>query len=263
MEVKNDTSPSMFPLSTNAYSQNHLSGAYAEYVAISTRMLLPKPQNLSWEEAAGIPETWFTAIQAMYLVAGFESGKSILWHAAASSVSAAGIQLSRADGASAIHTTASSQEKLDFAKGLGATDFYNYRTQDWSEALQAQTAGQGVDIIIDFVGGPYFEGNLKAAAKDGHIVTLAALGGYEIPGAASVLPFIVKRLRFEGSTLRARSEEYQGRIRDLLASKLGKFSSGEFKTNVDRTFPMEDIQQAHALLESSDRIGKMICTTGL
>jgi NADPH:quinone reductase-like Zn-dependent oxidoreductase len=226
-------------------------------------MLLLKPQALSWNEAAGIPETWFTAIQAMYLVAGFEPGKSILWHAAASSVSIAGIQLSRADGASAIHTTASSQEKLDLAKGLGATDFYNYRTQDWSEALQEQTAGQGVDIIIDFVGGPYFEGNLKAAAKDGRIVTLAALGGYEIPSTTSLMPFIVKRLTYEGSTLRARSEEYQGRIRDLLASKVEKFSTGEFKIDIDRTFPMEDIQQAHALLERSDRIGKLICTTGL
>ncbi|KAH7187564.1 NADPH2:quinone reductase [Fusarium oxysporum] len=227
-------------------------GAYADFIAVSTRTLLHKPNELSWEEAAGIPDTWITALQAMYIVGGFEPGKSILWHAGASSVSIAGIQLSKEGGASTIYATAGSQDKIDLTKEIGATEAYNYRTQDWKEALQEATKGRGVDIVVDFIGGPYFDANLQVAAKGGHIIALGALGGTDIRGA-NLLPFLTKQLY----------EEYQERLRDLLACKLDKFVSGELKALVHRVFRMEDIQEAHGVLERSETKGKLVCTTGL
>lgn len=141
-------------------------GAYAEYIAVSTHMLIHKPKELSWVQAAGIPETWITASQALYLIGEFTPGKSVLWHAGASSVSIAGIQLAKADGASAVYVTASSQDKIDFTKTLGATEGFNYKTGDWAQEILKYTDGKGVDLIVDFIGAGYFDQNLEAAARD-------------------------------------------------------------------------------------------------
>ena len=119
---------------------------------MSTRTLIHKPKEISWELAAGIPEVWMTATQAMSLVGGFSPGKSILWHAGASTVSIAGIQLSKILGASAVYATAGTQDKLDHCKSIGATEAWNYREVDWAQELDKVTHGKGVDIIIDFVG---------------------------------------------------------------------------------------------------------------
>lgn len=236
-------------------------GAYAEYVAVSTHMLLHKPDHLSWEEAAGVPETWITATQAMYLVGEFAEGKSILWHAGASSVSIAGIQLSKIGGAKAIYVTASSQEKIDFCvKELGATAGFNYKTQDWSKEILKVTKEEGVDVIIDFVGQDYFQGNLDVAARDGHVVTLGALSGTKLPAGVDIGAFVRKRVRYEGSTLRSRDPEYQGRLRDKLEEYIGKFGDGTFKIYVEKVFPWEEVVEAHGLMERNETKGKIICT---
>jgi len=236
-------------------------GAYAEYVAVSTHMLLHKPDHLSWEEAAGIPETWITATQAMYLVGEFGEGKSILWHAGASSVSIAGIQLSKIGGASAIYVTAGSQDKIDFCvKKLGATAGFNYKTQDWSKEILKATKDQGVDVIIDFVGQNYFQGNLDVAARDGHVVTLGALSGTKLPVGVDIGAFVRKRVRYEGSTLRSRDPEYQGRLRDKLQEYIGKFEDGTFNVYVEKVFPWDQVVEAHKLMERNETKGKIICT---
>ncbi|KAI9794151.1 MAG: hypothetical protein M1835_006741 [Candelina submexicana] len=237
-------------------------GAYAEYISVSTHMLIQKPDHLSWEEAAGIPETWSTATQAMYLVGDFKPGKSILWHAGASSVSIAGIQLSRADKASAIYVTAGSQEKIDFCvKELGATAGFNYHEQDWSAEVLKATDGKGVDMIIDFIGASYFQGNLNAAAMDGHIVNLGAMGGIKLPGGVDMSAFFRKRLRYEGSSLRSRDPEYQGRLRDSLANHaLPKFQDRSFKVFIEKIFRFEEVVEAHKLMESNKTKGKIVCT---
>jgi NADPH:quinone reductase-like Zn-dependent oxidoreductase len=192
-------------------------GAYAEYIAVSTHMLIHKPAHLSWEDAAGIPEVWITATQALFFVGEFTAGKSVLWHAGASSVSIAGIQIARAAGASEVYVTAGSQDKIDFCvKELGARAGFNYKTQDWAAEIVKATGGKGVDLVIDFVGAAYFQGNLKAAAKDGHIVNLGFLGGTKLPAETDISLFLLKRLRYEGSSLRSRDPEYQGRLRDKL-----------------------------------------------
>ncbi|KAL1962188.1 hypothetical protein VTN77DRAFT_9909 [Rasamsonia byssochlamydoides] len=237
-------------------------GAYAEYISVSPQMLIHKPAELSWEEAAGIPETWITATQALYLIGGFEPGKSVLWHAGASSVSIAGIQLSKAHGAREIYVTAGSQEKIDFCVNeLGATAGFNYRTQDWAEEIRMATGGAGVDLIIDFVGAAHFSGNLNAASLDGRIIELGHMSGSQLPAGVDISPILIKRLRIEGSTLRSRDESYQRRLRDLLVENaLPKFKDGTFKVFVEKVFPFEKIADAHRLLESNQTKGKIICT---
>lgn len=236
-------------------------GAYAEYIAVSTHMLIHKPAELSWEVCAGVPETWMTATQAMYLVGEFAPGKTILWHAGASSVSIAGIQLSKGDGAAKIYVTAGSQEKIDFCvKEMGATKGFNYHTQDWAKEILAETDGKGVDVVIDFIGATYFQGNLDVAARDGRIVTLGAMGGTKLPEGVDIGGFVRKRLRFEGSSLRSRDEAYQGKLRDALVEHaVEKVKKGEFKIPIEKVFGWEDIVQAHQLLESNKTKGKIIC----
>lgn len=235
-------------------------GAYAEYIAVSTKMLLHKPQHMSFEQCAGVPETWITATQALHLVLGFAKGKSILWHAGASGVSIAGIQLSRAAGASAVFATAGSDDKCSFITGeLGATAAFNYKTQDWAKEIQAKTDGKGVDFIVDFVGASYFQKNLDAAARDGRIVLLGTLGGTKIP-EADIGQILYKRIRIEGSTLRSRDEEYQGKLRDRLEEYLPDFEAKKLKIFVDTVLPWEQIQEAHKHMEESKNSGKIICT---
>jgi NADPH:quinone reductase-like Zn-dependent oxidoreductase len=207
-------------------------------------------------------QTWITATQAMYLVAKFQAGKSILWHAAASSVSIAGIQLSKADSASAVYATARQDEKCNFAvKELGATAAFNTETSNWSEEVLKATNGRGVDIIIDFVGAPYFQQNLAAIAKDGVIVHLGFMGGMELPAGTNIGPLIMKRVSIIGSTLRSRDEEYQAKLRDqLVEHALPRFKDKRFKLFIEKVLPWEQIQDAHQLMEDNKTKGKVICT---
>ncbi len=235
-------------------------GAYAEYIAVSTHMLVHKPKELSWEEAAGIPETWITASQALYVVGSFKPGMKVLWHAGASSVSIAGIQLAKADGAKAVYVTASSQDKIDFCKSIGATEGFTYTEGDWAKKL-LEYDSKGVDLIVDFVGASYFDQNLEAAARDAHIVNLGFLGGTKLPEGIDIGRFLFKRVRFEGSSLRSRDEDYQGKLRNMLVEHaLPRFIDGRFKVFVEKIFKMDDIQEAHKLLESNKTKGKLICT---
>jgi NADPH:quinone reductase-like Zn-dependent oxidoreductase len=197
----------------------------------------------------------------MYLVGEFTKGKSILWHAGASSVSISGIQLSKISGASTIYVTAGSQEKIDFCvKELGATAGFNYKTQDWAKEILAATDNKGVDLIIDFVGQNYFQGNLDVAARDGHIVNLGAMSGTKLPAGVDIGAFLRKRVRFEGSSLRSRDPEYQGRLRDKLEEYLPQFEDGTFKVFVEKVLPWEQIVEAHELMETNATKGKIICT---
>jgi NADPH:quinone reductase-like Zn-dependent oxidoreductase len=197
----------------------------------------------------------------MYFVGEFVKGKSILWHAGASSVSIAGIQLSKIGGASAIYVTAGSQEKIDFCvQELGATAGFNYKTQDWAKEILNATDNKGVDLIIDFVGQNYFQGNLDAAARDGRIVNLGALSGTKLVAGVDIGALLRKRLRIEGSSLRSRDLDYQGRLRDKLEEYLPKFEDGTFKIFVDKVLPWEQIVEAHKLMEKNTTKGKIICT---
>lgn len=206
-------------------------------------------------------KTWITASQALFLIGDFQAGQSVLWHAGASSVSLSGIQLAKAHGAKAIYATAGSQEKIDFlTRELGVTAAFNYRTQDWAAELQRATNGQGVNLIVDFIGAGYFQGNLTSAARDGRIVLLGLMGGGKISGEVDISALLYKRVRVEGSTLRSREVEYQRRLRDTLVEHaMPRFRDGSFKVFVEKVFPMQQIADAHRLLESNVTKGKLIC----
>ncbi|KAK5151192.1 hypothetical protein LTS14_009362 [Recurvomyces mirabilis] len=240
-------------------------GAYAEYIAVSTHMLMHKPENLTHEQCAGIPETWITATQALFLIGEFEPGKSVLWHAGASAVSISGQQLSKGNDASRVFATARSDDKVDFCvKELGATAAYNTETTNWSQEVLKATDGKGVDIIVDFIGPATFAGNLECIARDGRIVNLASLSGMKLTPEMAQPDFgnfFRKRLRIEGSGLRSRDETYQGKLRDSLHDHaLPKFVDGSFKILIEKVFPWEQIQDAHRLMESNKTKGKIICT---
>ncbi|KAH7325981.1 hypothetical protein B0I35DRAFT_123129 [Stachybotrys elegans] len=235
-------------------------GAYAERIAVSSKMLLHKPHALDFVQAASLPENWITATQALHSVLGFAKGKSILWHAGASGVSVAGIQLSRLAGASAIYATAGSDAKCTFVtEQLSATAAFNYKTQDWPAEIKAHNGGKGVDYIVDFVGGEYFQKNLDVAAQDCRIVLLGLLGGAKVPNA-DISMLLYKRIRIEGSTLRSRDENYQGMLRDKLEEYLPDFEAGKLKIMIDTVLPWEQIQEAHKHMQESKNSGKIICT---
>lgn len=122
------------------------------------------------------------------------------------------------------------------------------------------TDGKGVDLVIDFVGQNYFQGNLDVAARDGHIVNLGALSGTKLPAGVDIGAFVRKRIRFEGSSLRSRDPDYQGRLRDKLEEYLPQFENGTFKIFIDKVLPWEQIVEAHQLMEKNTSKGKIICT---
>jgi NADPH:quinone reductase-like Zn-dependent oxidoreductase len=252
-------------------------GAYAEYIAVSTHMLVHKPAELSWEEAAGIPETWITATQALWMIGGLDEtignkttkDKRVLWHAGASGVSISGVQLALSEGVKEVLITTSSQEKIDFVKGFvegGKEKVHGFRYNDpekpWEKAVLEHTNGEGVDLIIDFIGGSYFNANLDAAAQNGRIVSLGTMGGAkaDVPGGVDIGRFLRKRLRYEGSTLRARDEAYQGKLRDMLNEHaLPRFKDGRFKVPMEKVFSWKDVQEAHKMLEANTSKGKIVC----
>ncbi|KAM0471225.1 hypothetical protein ACHAPX_009405 [Trichoderma viride] len=237
-------------------------GAYAEYVAVSTHMLIHKPAQLSWEQAAGIPETWLTASKIMYMIGEFTRGKSILWHAGASGVSISGIQLSVAGGASAVYATTRSDEKNDFCVNtLGATAAFNTTDPNWADQVLKATDGKGVDIIADLIGPDVFAENLKIGAKDARIVLIGLMSGTTFKKEFDMGLLAFKRIRYEGSTLRSRDEEFQRKLRDKFVSEaLPDFLAGKFKIYIEKVYPWEQIVEAHKMLETNKTMGKIICT---
>lgn len=139
------------------------------------------------------------------------------------------------------------------------TKAFNYKTQDWASELQKVAAG-GVNLTVDFIGAPYFQGDLDVAARDGRVVLLGLMGGGKLPDGANIAPLLFKRVRVEGSTLRSRDVEYQGKLRDTLVDHaLPKFVDGSFKVFIEKVLPFEQIEEAHNLLESNTTKGKIIC----
>jgi NADPH:quinone reductase-like Zn-dependent oxidoreductase len=193
------------------------------------------------------------------LIGEFKKGQSVLWHAGASGVSIAGVQLSRQAGASAIYTTAGSKEKCDFTVNeLGATKAFNYKEQDWEQEIQKATEGEGVNVIIDMVGGDYLQKDLGAVSKDGRIVCLSTMGGSHA-NLTNMGLIVYKRISIVGSTLRSRDEEYQGKLRDKLEEYLKHFETGELQVKIDQVFDWKDIVKAHKAMESNSTSGKLIC----
>ncbi|OAA55070.1 quinone oxidoreductase [Niveomyces insectorum RCEF 264] len=236
-------------------------GAYAEKIAVSEKMLMHMPDSLSFEQAAGIPETYFTAIQAIHLVGDLQPGQSVLIHAGASGVGQAAIQVARQGGASVVFTTAGTDAKCQLCRRLGADHAVNYKTgpEDFAEVVRRETGGKGVDLIVDLVGQAYWHRNTASAAMEGKIVLVAAMSGSVIENM-DLRALLNKRLWVLATTLRTRSADYQGRLRDVFVAKaLPHVAAGTMGVTVDEVFPWNRVGDAHKKMEANANAGKLIC----
>lgn len=232
-------------------------GGYAEYVAVNEGLVMPVPDKLSFQEAAGIPEVFLTAYQALFYLADLQANETVLLHAGASGVGTAAIQLIKKVGAKVI-ITASTPEKIDACKQLGADVGINYKEENFAERVKEITEGKGVNVIIDFVGASYYEKNIKSIATDGRWVVLAMLGGRKADGF-DFGRLLMKRVKLMGSTLRSRSLAYKSQlIQDFSQQFLSDFSQAHLQPVIDCQFNWEEVAKAHDYIEANRNIGKVV-----
>lgn len=231
-------------------------GGYAEFCIAEAGSVLPIPAGLNFIEAAALPETFFTVWSNLFDRAQLQRGETVLIHGGSSGIGTTAIQLAKAFGATVI-ITAGSDEKCQFCKTLGADLAINYRSQDFVAAVNAFTNGNGVDVILDMVGGDYLPRNLKCLNFDGRLVHIALKNG--IKSEINLLPVLQKRLTITGSTLRGRDGEFKAAIaRQLHTQVWSLLAAKKIKPIIHAIFPLTEASQAHQLLESSQHIGKII-----
>ena len=232
-------------------------GGYAEYCLAHESHALPVG-NLSMVEAAAIPETFFTVWHNTFERGGLKRGETLLIHGGSSGIGTAAIQLAKAFGARVI-TTAGSPEKCDACRKLGADVAVNYRTEDFVAATKTATGDKGAEVIVDMVGGDYIARNYEAAAVEGRIVQIAFQGSPK--STVDFRRIMLKRLHHTGSTLRSRSIPDKGAIaRAVETNVLPLIAAGKVKPVIYKTFPLDAASAAHALMETSAHIGKIVLT---
>jgi NADPH2:quinone reductase len=233
-------------------------GGYAEYVVVNAGHALPVPQGFSMVEAAGIPETFFTVWVNGFMTAGLKKDEWLLIHGGSSGIGTTAIMLAKAIGAKVI-TTAGSDDKCDFCRKLGADVAVNYRTQDFVEEVKKATDGKGVNVIMDMVAGPYVQKNFECCARDARIVQIAVMQGSKME--LDIRPISFKRIVWTGSALRPRTDTEKTAIAESLEKSVAPFwAAGKCKPVIDSTFPLRDAAKAHARMETSQHIGKIILT---
>lgn len=233
-------------------------GGYAEYALVDASNALPVPAGISLEEAAAIPETFFTVWHNVFERGGLKPGETLLVHGGGSGIGTTAIMLGKAFGAKVL-ATAGTEEKCDACRQLGADAAIAYREEDWVAAVKGATANRGADVILDMVGGPYIEKNYQAAAPDGRIVNIAFLQGSRVE--VDYMRLMLKRLTHTGSTLRSQPIEAKARIAGQLEEKVWPLlAEGRCRPWIHKSFPLADVAQAHALMESNAHIGKIVLT---
>lgn len=236
-------------------------GGYAQYCLAPVETTLPVPDGIDLIEAGGIPETCFTVWTNVFDRARLSAGENVLIHGGASGIGTTAIQMIRAVHNADIFTTAGSDEKCRLLEQLGARRAINHLTEDFVEIIKTETDGRGVDVILDMVGGDYIDRNVKAAARDGRIVNIAYLNG--AIAEVDFMPVMVKRLTLTGSTLRPRSLADKALMAEALEQTVWPhFKAGRIKPVVHKTFPLTQAGEAHALMEASSHIGKIILEPG-
>ena len=233
-------------------------GGYAEYCPVHETNALPAPPTLSLMEAAAIPETFFTVWHNVFERGKLKGGEMLLVHGGSSGIGTTAIQLAKAFGARVI-TTAGSAEKCEACRKLGADVAVNYRSEDFVAATKSATGGKGADVILDMVGGDYIARNYEAAGVDGRIVQIAFQGSSR--ANVDFLRIMLKRLTHTGSTLRARSVADKAAIARAIETNVWPLiAAGKIKPVIYRTFPLHEAAAAHALMETSTHIGKIVLT---
>ncbi len=231
-------------------------GGYAEYCLTPAGHALPVPSGFSMAEAAALPETFFTVWHNVFQRGGLKAGERFLVHGGSSGIGTTAIQLAKAFGAE-VFVTAGSEEKCEACRALGADHAINYKEADFVEETKKLTDGEGIDLILDMVGGDYVSRNYAAAAMDGRIVQIAFLGGPKAEADFSKL--MMKRLTHTGSTLRARDDAFK----TALAAELEKqvwplLDERKVAPVMDAMFPLQDAWRAHERMERSEHIGKIV-----
>ena len=231
-------------------------GGYAQFCVTAASHALPVPQDMSLEQAAAFPENWFTVWGNLINLAQLQAGERLLIHGGSSGIGLAALQLGRHVGAEVI-VTAGSEQKCDFCRSYGAALAINYHSEDFVARTQEFTGGQGVDVVLDMVGGPYIPKNIALLRQKGRLVFVAFLQGSRCE--VDFTPIMLKRLRVTGSTLRPRTVAEKAAIRDQLAREIWPaYCAGKLKSNIFATFPLERVREAHLLMESSKHIGKIL-----
>lgn len=231
-------------------------GGYAEEVAAPAGHCMPIPAGLSLLKAAALPETYITVWANLIERAQLRQGETVLIHGGSSGIGITAIQLAKWAGATVI-TTAGAENKLAACRAVGADHVINYKTTDWQARVKDLTKGKGVNVVLDMVGGPYLEKNLRSLALEGRLVQIAFLQGSRVE--IDWMPLMMKRLTFTGSTLRARSNEEKARLIGTLRNVIWpELSAGRLLPLIDRVFPLSEAGQAHDLMESSAHIGKIM-----
>lgn len=231
-------------------------GGYAELCTAPIGQMLPSPASLSDVEAASLPETFFTVWQNVFDIAGLKPGETLLVQGGSSGIGVTAIQLAKAFDAKVI-VTAGSDDKCAACVALGADHAINYKTQDFAAEAKRLTNGRGVDVVLDMVAGEYVSREVECLADDGRLAIIAIQGGTSAGFDAGLV--LRKRLAITGSTLRPRSVAYKTRIAAALRERVWPLiDAGRVKPVIHRVFLAEQAAQAHALMESSTHVGKIV-----
>lgn len=233
-----------------------IGGGYAEYCNVPAGQCLPVPGNLSFAEAASLPETFFTVWSNVFDRGQLAAGKTLLVHGGSSGIGVAAIQMAAALG-SKVYATAGSEQKCAFCENLGAAKAINYKTYDFSAEILSLTNSNGVDVILDMIGGDYTMPNLNCLANEGRLVLINTMKGKDVQVDLSAV--MRKRLTITGSMLRSRDVEFKSAIAGNLEQHIWPLiSAGEIKPVIYKVFPAEKAAEAHTLMESSDHMGKIV-----
>ncbi|UDI94855.1 NAD(P)H-quinone oxidoreductase [Pseudomonas sp. IAC-BECa141] len=231
-------------------------GGYAEYCTVPAGQALPIPDGLDWIQAAAIPETFFTVWANLFGLGGASRGQRALIHGGTSGIGTTALMLCREFGIEAF-ATAGSADKCAVIRSLGG-EAINYREQDFATVIAEKTAGQGVNVILDIMGGSYLNGNISALGMDGRLVMLGFLGGARA-NDIDLLAILGKRAVVTGSLLRARTSAEKAAIADQLREHVWPvLAAGRCLPIIDQIFPLAEAAKAHARMEAGDHIGKIV-----
>ncbi|MSP05673.1 MAG: NAD(P)H-quinone oxidoreductase [Acetobacteraceae bacterium] len=236
-------------------------GGYAEFCVAPAAQCLPWPEGYDAIQAGALPETCFTVWTNLFQAGRLAAGETALIHGGSSGIGTTAIQLGKAFGAE-IFITAGSDEKCAACVTLGADAAINYRTQDFQAEIKRLTGGRGVDVILDMVGAPYADKNISSLAMDGRLVFIAFLEGSRTE-KLNLLNIMTRRLTLTGSTMRPRTTAQKGAIADDLRAKVWPLlNAGKCAPVIHKVFPLREAAEAHALMESSTHVGKIILCVG-
>ena len=234
-------------------------GGYAEYCVAPEAQTLPWPKGYDAVRAAALPETYFTVWANLFMLGRLARGETTLIHGGTSGIGVTAIQLAREFGATP-YATAGSEEKTEACVRLGAAAAINYRADDFYNEIKHLTDNRGVDVVLDMVGAPYFNRNIRCLALDGRLVQIAFLQGAKLDGV-DLLPIMIKRLTVTGSTMRPRTTAQKGAIAGELRARVWPaLDAGRCGPVIHQVFPLAEAAAAHELMESSAHIGKIMLT---